>query len=167
MGALMRFRRTRGSALRQARFAGRMHLMGDPGFFSKLKKITLKGVLKKAVPFVPFVGGPMGAVLGAMTGAAGSGKIGPLTIPSPTSLQLGIPGAGLTFPLGPAGHGRSARAPRINPRTGEPMKTRRMNILNPKALRRSMRRVEGFAHFAKRTIAFTHKVHMKKKGRKR
>lgn len=42
-----------------------------------------------------------------------------------------------------------------------------MNVLNPRALKRSMRRVEGFAAFAKRTITFTKKVRMKKKGRRR
>jgi hypothetical protein len=31
---------------------------------------------------------------------------------------------------------------------------RRMNVLNPRALRRSLRRVSGFAHFAKRVMHF-------------
>lgn len=48
---------------------------------------------------------------------------------------------------------------------GRAHKRRRMNVLNPRALRRSMRRVYGFAHFAKRTITFTHRVRMKKRGR--
>lgn len=43
---------------------------------------------------------------------------------------------------------------------------RRMNVLNPRALRRSMRRVEGFARFAKRTISFTRRVKMKKRRRR-
>jgi hypothetical protein len=49
---------------------------------------------------------------------------------------------------------------------GRTHKRRRMNVLNPRALRRSMRRVSGFAHFARRTITFTHRVHMKKRRRK-
>jgi len=43
---------------------------------------------------------------------------------------------------------------------------RRMNPLNPRALRRSMRRVQSFARFAKKTIQFTHHVKMKKHRRK-
>jgi hypothetical protein len=43
---------------------------------------------------------------------------------------------------------------------------RRMNALNPHALRRSMRRVQAFAKFAKRTIQFTHRVKMKRHRRK-
>lgn len=43
---------------------------------------------------------------------------------------------------------------------------RRMNPLNPRALRRSMRRVQAFAKFARKTISFTHRVKMKKHRRK-
>lgn len=42
----------------------------------------------------------------------------------------------------------------------------RMNPLNPRALRRSMRRVQRFAKFAQHTIAFTKRVKMKKHRRK-
>lgn len=42
---------------------------------------------------------------------------------------------------------------------------RRMNVLNPRALRRSMRRVQGFAKFASKTISFTKRVRMKKRRR--
>jgi hypothetical protein len=43
---------------------------------------------------------------------------------------------------------------------------RRMNVLNPRALRRSMRRVQGFAKFARKTISFTSRVKMRKRGRR-
>ena len=43
---------------------------------------------------------------------------------------------------------------------------RRMNVLNPRALRRSMRRVQGFAKFARKTISFTQRVKMKKRRRR-
>jgi len=42
-------------------------------------------------------------------------------------------------------------------------KRRRMNVLNPRALRRGMRRVQGFAKFARKTISFTQRVKMKKR----
>lgn len=43
---------------------------------------------------------------------------------------------------------------------------RRMNPLNPRALRRSMRRVQAFARFARKTMQFT-KTHRMKKHRRR
>lgn len=43
------------------------------------------------------------------------------------------------------------------------VRNRRMNIANPRALRRAMRRVQGFEKLAKRTISFTRRVRMKKR----
>ena len=43
---------------------------------------------------------------------------------------------------------------------------RRMNPLNPRALRRSMRRVQAFADFSRKTISFTKRVKMKKRRRR-
>lgn len=45
-------------------------------------------------------------------------------------------------------------------------KRRSMNVTNTKALRRAMRRVEGFAKVAKRTISFTKKTKMKSRRRR-
>ena len=44
--------------------------------------------------------------------------------------------------------------------------SRRMRVTNVKALRRSMRRVQGFAKLARSTIQFTHHVKMKKHRRR-
>jgi len=44
-------------------------------------------------------------------------------------------------------------------------KRRRMNVTNVKALRRSMRRVQGFACMAEKTIDFTKRVKMRKRKR--
>jgi len=43
---------------------------------------------------------------------------------------------------------------------------RRTNVGNVRALRRAMRRVQGFAKLARKTISFTHSVKMKKHRRK-
>lgn len=51
-------------------------------------------------------------------------------------------------------------------RAGRWVKNRRMNPCNPKALRRSMRRVASFAKFAKSAITFTQRVKMKKRRRR-
>jgi len=45
-------------------------------------------------------------------------------------------------------------------------KARRMNVLNPRALRRSMRRVTGFSNFAKETMSFS-KTHRLKTTRRK
>jgi len=42
------------------------------------------------------------------------------------------------------------------------VRNRRMNIANPRALRKAMRRVQGFEKLAKRTISFTKRVRIKK-----
>lgn len=71
--------------------------------------------------------------------------------------QLGVlPGAGATAePLGlPGLHGFGRRR-------------RSMHVTNPKALRRAMRRVEGFAKLARRTMTFIHHHKLKKRGKGR
>ena len=45
-------------------------------------------------------------------------------------------------------------------------KRRSMNVTNQRALRRAMRRVEGFAKIAKRTISFTKRVKIKSRRRR-
>jgi len=42
-------------------------------------------------------------------------------------------------------------------------KSRRMNVLNPRALRRSIRRVQGFSKFARKSFVFEKRVKMKKR----
>lgn len=42
----------------------------------------------------------------------------------------------------------------------------RMHVTNVKALRRAMRRVQGFAKLARKTIGFTHRIKMKKHRRR-
>lgn len=59
---------------------------------------------------------------------------------------------------------RDGRPRRIR-KDGRPWKVPRMNVTNSRALRRSMRRVQGFARLAKKTITFTQRVKMKKRRR--
>ena len=68
----------------------------------------------------------------------------------PTPAQMGAPGEACPtgYHLAKDGSGRWVR-------------NRRMNIANPRALRRAMRRVQGFEKLAKRTIQFTRRVKMK------
>jgi len=55
--------------------------------------------------------------------------------------------------------------PRRVRKDGRPWKRPSMNPTNPRALGRAMRRVNGFAQVAKRTISFTKRVKMKRRKR--
>lgn len=157
---------------------------GDPGFLSSL----WKGV-KKIAPAV--IGGIVGGPAGAVIGAAGSQqpKITPILPPPPgtvggaisfpggttvsTAYQTRPPGRYRTPPYTATGPGvlpyggaGVAAPPRgyhyAKDGSGRIVRNRRMNIANPRALRRAMRRVQGFEKLAKRTITFTKRVRMKK-----
>ncbi len=92
----------------------------------------------------------------------------------------GFPGGGILGGLGrlaTGSVGKSATAEKrakkrgilIDPKTGLafPRKAhRRMHVTNVRALRRAMRRVQGFAHLAKKTIGFTRRVHMKRRRKR-
>jgi len=161
---------------------------GDPGFLSSLWK-GIKGV---ALPILGgLIAGPAGVAVGTAmtrpppgrTPAIIPGQVGgAVTFPGGTSIGLGYaPGGGAMVP----GQGRlppfTATGPGVLPGggrggamvpsgyhfakdgSGKLVRNRRMNVANPRALRRSMRRVQGFEKLAKRTIQFTRRVKMKKR----
>jgi hypothetical protein len=158
---------------------------GDPGFLSSL----WKGVKSIALPIIGgMIGGPAGAAIGGALGAP-KPKITPPMFPQPQAYsgQVGVsmPGGtqlvvGGQVPVrGPYGYPRAptaiaaataAAGPGGCPSgyhlakdgSGRWVRNRRMNIANPRALRRAMRRVQGFEKLAKRTISFTKRVRIKK-----
>jgi len=156
---------------------------GDPGFLSSL----WKGFTKVA----KFIPGPIGMVAKIAGGAAlafGGAKAvqtvqqaykGPLgapqfpqvsTFPGGTMTQFGprvpavggpqfkLPGPGV---MGAPGQPCPTGYHLAKDGSGRWVRNRRMNIANPRALRRAMRRVGGFEKLAKRTISFTRRVKMK------
>jgi len=144
---------------------------GDPGWLSSI----WKGVKKIAPRIIGgLVGGPVGAVItGATIGGAvvGASKGRPPAVaPPPGSI-----GGAVSFPGGttvsvagvmPSHAAMGAHAPagyHLDKATRSRwVRNRRMNIANPRALRKAMRRVQGFEKLAKRTITFTRRVKMKK-----
>ena len=161
---------------------------GDPGWLSSL----WKGVKSIALPLLGgMVGGPIGAAAGSA--AAGGGKPSPgkaLTLPGTFGgavsfpggvgiqgmFQPGavVPGQGRLPPFTATGAGvlpAGGRGGSLIPSgyhfakdgSGRLVRNRRMNVANPRALRRSMRRVQGFEKLARRTISFTRRVKMKKR----
>ena len=159
---------------------------GDPGFLSSL----WKGIKKVAAPIAGLlIGGPVGAIVGGMAGGRVATppimaqrkpmprqdlgvRVGPMTVRS-TDFYPPVPQFRGT-PMGLAG-GRTPGAVAVSSTgccpvgyhlakdgSGRCVRNRRMNVANPRALRRSMRRVQGFEKLAKRTISFTRRVKMKK-----
>jgi len=146
---------------------------GDPGFLSSLWK-GIKSVGKtlfstavevsraapegQLLPSFPGVGmGPQAS--GAkpqmyLPAFPGQGRLPPYTATGPGVLPMG----GRTGQMMPQGYHLDKRT-----RT-RLVRNRRMNIANPRALRRAMRRVQGFEKLAKRTISFTRRVKMKKRS---
>ena len=83
----------------------------------------------------------------------GRGRLPPFTATGPGVL----PGGGITGYATPSGYHLAKDG------SGRLVRNRRMNIANPRALRRAMRRVQGFEKLARRTITFTRRVKMKKR----
>jgi len=145
---------------------------GDPGWLSS----AFKFIKKKVIPAIfGTVKKEVGTVLlGGAAGAAGAAAMGGR---EPAATPPGTIGGAVTFPGGvrvagaytlpshealightPAGYHlrKDKRLP------AKWVRNRRMNIANPRALRKAMRRVQGFEKLAKRTISFTRRVKMKK-----
>ena len=156
---------------------------GDPGFLSSLWK-GVKKVYKWA-------SGPSG-VIAAAAGTAGmlGGKMTPPIMgergqPPAFGYPTSFPGVGIkpyayggpwTRSQRDLGSARMLPGPSTQPGgacptgyhyakdgSGRLVRNRRMNIANPRALRRAMRRVQGFEKLAKRTITFTRRTRLKKK----
>ncbi len=141
---------------------------GDPGWLSSLWKKVVKPVIGG------LIGGPIGAVIGGIAGGASQAP----TVATPPALPPppGSIGGAVTFPGGarvsvagvlPVSHaGLGAHQPagfHLDKKTRTRwVRNRRMNVANPRALRKAMRRVQGFEKLAKRTIQFTRRVRIKK-----
>jgi len=144
---------------------------GDPGWLSSIWKVVKKPV--RAV-VGGLIGGPVGAfITGAAVGSAVT-TTGKPTAPA-TQPPAGSIGGAVSFPGGttvsvagvlPSHAAMGAHAPagyHLDKATRSRwVRNRRMNIANPRALRKAMRRVQGFEKLAKRTISFTRRVKMKR-----
>ena len=159
---------------------------GDPGFLSSL----WKGIKKVALPIVGgMIAGPAGAAFGSALSGMGRTppimqqmkpmprqniqfRAGPIAARStdyypPVPQFRGTPmpsaAAGMRGVSTMDGTGCCPRGFHLSKDgSGRCVRNRRMNVANPRALRRSMRRVQGFEKLARRTISFTRRVKMKK-----
>lgn len=159
---------------------------GDPGWLSSL----WKGVKRIAAPIIGgMIAGPAGAAMGAQLTRPkprvatppivaqqiqrqGTFAIGPMRVSSQQMYPPVPQFAGQTMSrqnlgrmttVGTDGTGCCPRGFHLaKDGSGRCVRNRRMNVANPRALRRSMRRVQGFEKLARRTISFTRRVKMKK-----
>ncbi len=160
---------------------------GDPSWLSGLWKVAKPILAGVAGGYLTGLGGGQPGIeprvaLGTppilpRTSGGGGGALVPyggISFPGGTSIVGGlVPGQGRLPPFtatGPGvlpGGGRGgAGCPSgyhfAKDGSGRLVRNRRMNIANPRALRRAMRRVQGFEKLARRTISFTRRVKMKK-----
>ena len=137
---------------------------GDPGFLSSVWKFARRKILPIAGRIF---GGPVGAVIGAVAGAAATvpaAKPRAPALPAPP----GAIGGAVSFPGGttvsvagvlPTHAAIGAHAPQgyhLDKATKSRwVKNRRMNVANPRALRKALRRTDGFVKLAKRSLKGT------------
>ena len=161
---------------------------GDPGWLSSI----WKGIKKVAPAIIGgIIGGPAGALIGA-AGSGGAAKPQPMRIPGTVGGAITFPGGvsvqgafqpgqavvPYKYPRAIAGQRTPQQLAAAQAQgmgavpsgyhyakdgSGRIVRNRRMNVANPRALRKAMRRVQGFEKLAKRTIQFTRRVKMKKR----
>lgn len=151
---------------------------GDPGFLS-----TLGNIAGGLASFIPGVGGIVSKGIGMVTSAlsrptssagAGMGALPmPKGVPTMTRIGAGVGRVGTVLKAHPvltaagaagiAGAAAGVGGARLAAHLGRGgRRHRRMRVTNPKALRRAIRRTQGFAKLAMRTI---HLVHPQKHAR--
>lgn len=130
---------------------------GDPGFWSILKKVG-----GAAVGMIPGLG-PASKVVGTVGGAITKLPGGARAIEVLSRAKSGIlkhpvlSGAAAAGAIGAMGAARGRGRPAALPggAGGGFGRRRRMNVCNPRALRRAIRRAAGFSKLAKRVLRFT------------
>jgi hypothetical protein len=138
---------------------------GDPGFLS-----FLGGAAKKlggfAASFIPGIGGKAATAIeklglpgGIMrTGGAIIKRAGGAIVRHPVLTAAG--GAAVAIGAGALGEraimgGAAQKGFHVSKKTGRVVRNRRMRVTNPRALRRAIRRANGFARLARRVLRFT------------
>lgn len=124
---------------------------GDPGFFSGLASIAKK-IAPKALGFIPGVGTALSigsVVLPAAKGLLQRAGMGAKV--AGTAAAVGVPLAAGAAGLGVIEAGGAA-IKGIKHAFGGKRRRRRMNVANPRALRRGIRRLRGFEKLARKVM---------------
>ena len=151
---------------------------GDPGFLSSLwKGIKSVGKGLLGIPPKPQVMAPTPGIYGPI--AAGTVAGAGMQYFQPPPPKIYGPGAGargpsmpgwvspttrgMTFPPGAGAQPCPTGYHYAKDGSGRLVRNRRMNVANPKALRRSLRRVQGFEKLVRRTFTISGQVKVKKR----
>jgi hypothetical protein len=129
---------------------------GDPGFLSAIGGLAKRvfhavlpgggGAITKTVERLPAPREAVQAVVRAVKGhpvLSAAGAAGAIGVGGVLAGRMGAPAAGM-------------RGFHVSRKTGHLVKNRHMRATNPRALRRALRRVGGFARLARRVMSFTH-----------
>jgi len=137
---------------------------GDPFFGGLLAKAAsfvvpkIRGIFGGGARTTAIVRPTFPGVGGAISAAAG--RVGGMISKHPVLTAAGA--AGTIGVLGGGARGRAGMVPagmkgfHISKKSGKLVKNRHMRVTNVRALRRSLRRVGGFARIARRVLHFTH-----------
>lgn len=150
-------------------YAGDFYAMGDPGFMSAIGRF-FKRAAPSALALVPGAG-PLAKLAGRVgplarrgvgmvmkhPGVAAVGAIATAGGVTATVAHRGAPtAAGMAMPApGISLMGQRMGGMHVSRRTGQLVRNRRMRVTNPRALRRAIRRANGFAKLARRVLHFT------------
>lgn len=137
-------------------YSGGGYYRGDPflGFLAKGALKLAAPVLKKVVPFITGQNIKRAAKVATVAAAATPVIRSTMQMDNPTiSLPAIAPGG---EPFIRSGYGDWPRdksgKPRRQRQDGKPWKRPTMNPLNPRALKRALRRAEGFSDFSRRVM---------------
>jgi len=141
-------------------YLGGGYQRGDPGFFG-----SLGGLLKKGIGFATSIG--LGGPVGVAVGRAFPTRPAPGTVAGPAGFQQ-IPSPRVSQQAAAGGRGQQAAVQQVGPDgcaprgyhlakdgSGRMVKNRSMNVANPRALRRAIRREQGFVKLAQRSLKGT------------
>jgi hypothetical protein len=127
---------------------------GDPGFFSGLGRV-FKGIGKVAGGLLGIGGGGKAAKPVAITPPPSLPGVGMVKLPKKISSVVGKIPKGVIPAIGGGIIGAAAGGGAATLMHPGAVRRRRMRVTNVKALRRSIRRCQGFAKLAKRVLRFT------------
>lgn len=130
----------------------------------------LLAVGRAALPAIGRVASAVGRAVGIGRAGAAAGTVAGSAIPT-IARQAGrvLPRAGRVAATIGTGVATVGIADRIfgDDDDGQPRRRRRMNVANVKALRRALRRAEGFEKIARRTVSALHRGPKKFKSQRR
>lgn len=150
------------------------------GFFSGIGNFLGRAV-QRVLPVAQVLPGAVGRVAGAIAAHPVTSAVAGAAVAAGTTALVGRgaaqPGAGVVpsmRPMSGAAPGGGGLHLSLQPhfhvgRRGQVVKgrRRRMNVCNPHAIRRAIRRFKGFEHMARKVINFTHPKKVRKGYAKR